>query len=121
MCPVMRRIASAPKGKEEDAVFKALDASGLMVDVKTTKVDLGDGLRDFRFDPGDLIRKIAERGRIQNIIGEPWETCNLHACSSNLLSYHPRCILWVFKLNLDMLELGYVDSMRPSCTPWLLG
>ena len=82
MCPVMRRIASAPKGKEEDAVFKALDASGLMVDVKTTKVDLGDGLHDFPcFDPGDLIRKIAERGRIQNIIGEPWETCNSHAYS----------------------------------------
>ena len=79
MCEVMSRIARAGKGKEEECVYRALHDSGLMLDIKVTELHLGLGLESFPcLKPRDLIQSVAARGRIDTVIGEPWESCTLY-------------------------------------------
>ena len=78
LCFVMQQIARASAGKEEDAVYKALDSSGLLPSIPTTILNLGPDLPDFPcFCPRDLIESLAGRGCMDQIIGHPFNTCAL--------------------------------------------
>ena len=78
MCTTMQRIAQGRCGHEEDAVYAALKASGLPIDLKITRLDLGAGLPDFPcVKPWDLVEAVAARGGIQNILGFPWQSSYL--------------------------------------------
>ena len=81
-----KKIALASQGREEDVVFEALDSSGLLVPIPGTTLNLGENLADFPcFNPGDLVRSLGERGRMENVIGHPWETCPLEQSQGFLI------------------------------------
>ena len=71
----MQRIAVASQGHEEEAVWTALAASGLLMQIPSTEVDLGPELSRFPyFTPRHLIQAVAARGCMHRIIGMPWES-----------------------------------------------
>ena len=75
LCEVMQAIASCKSKHEEDGVYKALNASGLMVTVPMKCLDLGySALKDFPcFNPRDLIQAAISRGQIHRVMGVSWD------------------------------------------------
>ena len=77
LCQAALAISLAKPNHEEDAVYKAMVRTKIIVTIPWTYVDLGDGLLKEHpcFKPGDLVAALAERGKLAQVIGTPIESC----------------------------------------------
>ena len=80
LCQTGQALALAKQSHEEDAVYQALWDANLLLRVPWTHVNLGGSLPQHPcLHPRDMITAAAERGKLQQIIGAPLDTCSLAA------------------------------------------
>ena len=78
MCSTMQRLALARPAHEEEAVWRALSQSGLLLEVPATELDLGPELPNFPcLEPLRMVEAVAARGCMDAVVGVPWDSSHL--------------------------------------------